>query len=65
MLIAEAKKEIATLRSTVAAERDACARIVDDLHVRYLPVDESGDKTDAAIAEVLSTVSSSIRSRSK
>ena len=54
-----------TVKALILAEREACAKIVDDLHVRYLPVDESGDTTDAAIADVLSTASSSIRSRSK
>lgn len=63
MLIADAKKEIVELRAAVVSEREACAKIADNLHVLYLPTDETGDKTDAMIADVLSTLSSRIRSR--
>ena len=47
----------------VAAEREACAKIADEMHVRYLPVDDYPDHSDAIAAEALAEASRTIRSR--
>jgi hypothetical protein len=44
-------------------EREACAKFVDDQYLLYLPVDETGDRTDQAIADVLYKLAASIRER--
>jgi hypothetical protein len=59
----KALREQASAPDMVAAEREACAKIADELYMLYLPVDETGDRTDQAIADVLYKAAAAMRER--